>query len=308
MLGLVDSAGRREEKPGQLGVVFWHDPETDSTISVEDPASDEQSRALVSLGERLCPCDATDGSRRRRYWVAFGSELIQEPFDPVELIRLVVPFVVVSNRLVDGYDDGQGWQPQLAWRNSRRSLYSTRRSASHAVSSSLSASSASVRLAGEGCDGTVQCYRGAPTKGTLDEPISLPRSIHVEVSRAPVSGNGFRPDWTTGQPSLPRLQQRFPGAKSPLTTIWLTISATERGFPLPGHAEGRPHGRLELGVAEADPGGQDHVGVGAHRHPQWGARVLDGLADGDGDQFGARPPRRPVTLVSAPSHCSHSSR
>ena len=78
------------------------------------PTPDEEGSSFVSLGERLGPCNPFNGDRRCADRVALTLEMIQQSHDAFDFVGFIEPFVVVTDRSVDGKDDREIRQPQLA--------------------------------------------------------------------------------------------------------------------------------------------------------------------------------------------------
>jgi hypothetical protein len=103
-----------QQQVGQREVILGDEAPPVFPVAIKDPTPDEEGSSFVSLGERLGPCNPFNGDRRCADRVALTLEMIQQSHDAFDFVGFIEPFVVVTDRSVDGKDDREIRQPQLA--------------------------------------------------------------------------------------------------------------------------------------------------------------------------------------------------
>ena len=103
-----------QQQVGQREVILGDEVPPVFPVAIKDPTPDEEGSSFVSLGERLGPCNPFNGDRRCADRVGLILEMIQQSQDAFDFVGFIEPFVVVTDRSVDGKDDREIRQPQLA--------------------------------------------------------------------------------------------------------------------------------------------------------------------------------------------------
>lgn len=103
-----------QQQVGQREVILGDEAPPVFPVAIKNPTPDEEGCSFVSLGERLGPCNPFNGDRRCADRVGLILEMIQQSQDAFDFVGFIEPFVVVADRSVDGKDDREIRQPQLA--------------------------------------------------------------------------------------------------------------------------------------------------------------------------------------------------
>ena len=112
----VDTGGGSHQERRELAVIGRQQSGTVFAVAVQDPLGEQETRPLVALAERLCLGYPISDDRRRGDRVVNAVYDVESPLQPVELVGLVKPLIVVAGETIERDSQFQGRPYQWSWR------------------------------------------------------------------------------------------------------------------------------------------------------------------------------------------------
>lgn len=105
LLSYFSTCGGFDQEIGQPTVIGGEETAPVESVAVEKPACQEQGRAFVGFAEGLSPGDPVDEHSRCLHRIVNSLDGAQSSGEPLQVVGLLEPLVVLTDRLVEG--DGQ---------------------------------------------------------------------------------------------------------------------------------------------------------------------------------------------------------
>ena len=98
----VPTGRGRDEEVGNGAILGGQEPGTVLTVVVEESLGESQGRPLVAFAKSLCPRHPVGEHRSGPDDVVESSDGVERTLDPLQIVGLLEPLVVLPDRLVEG--------------------------------------------------------------------------------------------------------------------------------------------------------------------------------------------------------------